>query len=395
MGKSDASRDPGSGFGTGELSALEARIVAAGNDAGDVAAAFANLAPDADVLNAVASQPEHARTPGAYVQMLATDARAGKARRLAADHRETLDAITRTVQVPAGIVLAIWGIESQFGAAMGRFRTVRALTTLALRHRRRVQFWEGELAAAFKIARELAITPERLTGSWAGALGHTQFIPSTYLGFAVDFDDDGRRDLIGSVPDALASAANLLASSGWQPGLPWGFETTLPAAFDFAAAGPDVHHQLDDWRALGLAVARADGAGVDDAQQPYRLLLPEGAVGPAFLVSVNFDAILAYNAAMPYALAVGLLADAIAGRHGPRTPWLPANEALSLAERKALQAGLVALGWETGGVDGILGRRSVAAVRAFQARIGLPQDGFATRALLGALERAVARRDGA
>ena len=405
-------QDPGELSGNvdrAQLRALAKRLEAAGVDGAVLSAFFDGFLPDADVLARVQTQPEHARTPGAYVEMLATAERAGKARTIKGELSDTLGAIGATFGVPGDILLAIWGIESRFGAAMGRTQTVCALATLALCHTRRAAFWEDQLAAVFDVAGELDLDATDLRGSWAGALGHTQFMPRTWLQAALDFDGDGKRDLIGSSVDALASAANLLARSGWQRDLVWGGEVFLPDAFDYATVGPDGAMTLSEWRTLGVSPVQPRNfeagwetggrsgvrVSVEDQPHAFRLIMPEGHDGPQFLVSVNFDAILQYNAAVPYALAVGLLSNAIGRRPGLVRPWRNPDDALTLAERTSLQAGLVALGWATGGIDGILGAQSLSAIREFQSREGMVADGYASRSLLAAIERAVAARQGA
>jgi glucose-6-phosphate 1-epimerase len=256
---------------------------------------------------------------------------------------------------------------------------IRSLATLAIEETRRPQFWRTELLQALRIVERGDIAAEAMTGSWAGAIGHTQFMPSTFNRFAIDFDGDGRRDLMGSVADGLASAANYLAHSGWQRGEPWGFEVSLPAGFDFALSAPTPLRPLSFWSARGLK--RADGQDLPRSTLDHRLLLPAGASGPAFLVNRNFGALLRYNPAVPYALAVAHLGDRIGGAR-PFARAFPDEPALSRAERQELQERLAALGHDVGGVDGIIGSLTRVAIRSYQKSKGLPQDGHPSASLI-------------
>jgi membrane-bound lytic murein transglycosylase B len=225
-----------------------------------------------------------------------------------------------------------------------------------------------------------------MIGSWAGAGGHTQFMPSTYLAYAVDFDGDGKADIWGSVPDALASTANYLKASGWRRGEPWGFEVVLPAGINYALSAPGREQPLSFWRKLG--VERADAGSLPDTTLPLALLLPAGAGGPAFLVTDNFNALLRYNPAVVYALAVAHLGDRIAS-HGPIVGAWPTNDRpLGRLERQELQRLLSARGLDTGGIDGIIGGRSQASIREFQRSQDLPQDGYPSQRLLDLLRLA-------
>jgi membrane-bound lytic murein transglycosylase B len=315
------------------------------------------------VAELAARQPEHVKSASAYVTGLATEERIAAGRRLAATHAALLDAVEATYGVDRNVLMAIWGIETAFGTEMGGRPVLRSLMTLALLDARRAGFWQRELLVALRLVQDGVVSADRLVGSWAGAFGHTQFIPSTFSRYAVDFDKDGRRDLPGSVADALASAANYLRASGWMPGLPWGFEVALPRDFDFAWSTPGRVRSLSEWRAAGV-VAGAQ-AGLPPSLE-LQLLLPAGARGPAFLVSANFRAILRYNQANAYALSVGHLADRIAGGAALATPWPDDDKPLNRAERQELQSLLSVWGHDTGGLDGIIGDRTRAAIRATQ-----------------------------
>lgn len=342
------------------------------------------LAADVDVAARVTAQPEHQEPMGAYIARLTSPERVAEGRRLAAEHAALLTAIETAYHVDRHVLLAIWGIESRYGTAMGSRSVVRSLASLALLDRRREAYWMGELIAALRILQAGDTRTPALEGSWAGAMGHTQFMPSTYLAYAVDFDRDGRRDLQGSVADALASTARYLASSGWSAATVWGREVILPAGFDYRLTAPGHTRTLDAWRAAGVRLAATDaasGSGRTGDPQAWRLWLPVGAHGPAFLVGGNFKAILRYNPTAAYALAVGHLADRIAGADALAGQW-PADRPLARSEREELQRLLAGQGLDTGGFDGIIGDRTRAAIRATQRRLDLTEDGYPSKELL-------------
>ncbi|MGH6814224.1 MAG: lytic murein transglycosylase [Hyphomicrobiaceae bacterium] len=335
--------------------------------------AAANLAPDPEVLALTQRQPEHTRSVGDYLATLVSAERIEEGSRKLAENETTLASLETRYGVDRHILVAIWGVESKFGATMGVRGTIRSLATLAAYDTRRGSFWRSELLAALQILQRGDTTPDRLTGSWAGAMGHTQFMPTTYQTYAVDFDRDGRRDIWGTVADALASTGNYLKASGWRTGEPWGFEIVLPSGFDVALSAPGNAKRAADWQALGAAVPAGRSWPRTDGE--LRLLLPAGHRGPAFLASRNFRAILRYNPAVAYALAVGHLADRFAGRPPFAVPWPDSDRPLARAEREEVQRRLAARGLNTGGVDGILGTETQAAIRSYQKNVGLPQDG--------------------
>ncbi|KDB53453.1 hypothetical protein X805_09080 [Sphaerotilus natans subsp. natans DSM 6575] len=281
-------------------------------------------------------------------------------------HRPVLDEVAQRHGVDAATVVAVWGVESNFGQTFGSYPLVQSLATLSCQGRRQ-GFFRGELFAALRILQAGHVPPERLRGSWAGAFGHTQFMPTTYERLAVDFDGDGRRDLIDSVPDALASTANFLARAGWKDGLPWGFEVRLPEGFSTEGQGRKLRQPMARWRDLGLR--RADGAPLPELDAPAGLMTPAGPQGPAFLVTKNFDAIYSYNAAESYGLAIAHLADRLRGAGPFVTPWPTDDAGLSRAERRELQQLLAARGHDIGAIDGLLGERSRAAIRAERGRL--------------------------
>lgn len=378
------------------IAALEAALEAVRQEPGGerlsvatLAAARAMLAGDDAVLEAAASQPEHARTAGEYVSLLVSPDRIAKGSEKLAANADVLRRIEAAYGVDRHVLVAIWGVESNYGERMGERPIIRSLATLATSEPRRQQFWRRELLAALQIVEAGDKSAAQLLGSWAGAMGHTQFMPSTYLAHAVDFDGDGRRDIWSSPADALGSAANYLKASGWRPTRNWGHEVVLPAGFDPAVSDP-ARPRLTwtQWQAQGVVAA---GTVVIAETTLLQLILPAGIQGPAFLVSDNFRAILRYNNAQSYALAVGHLSDRLAGLPAFRAGWPPGDRALSLAERIELQQLLSARAHDTGGIDGMLGTASRAAIRAFQRAAQLPEDGYPSPSLLERLRREAAR----
>ncbi len=336
-----------------------------------------------EILPRISAQPEHTRSTGAYVRALVSPARIAAGRAALTAHGDTLAAVESRTGVDRHVLLAIWGIETNYGATTGGHNVLAALATLAYADPRRAAFWRRELIAALAIVSSGDIAPEAMSGSWAGAMGLTQFMPSTYRRHAVDFDGDNRRDIWRSPADALASAANYLRRSGWQSGAPWTIEMTLPAGFDFDHADPSATLPLEAWQLIGLT--RPAGRAWPQSAELFRLLLPAGAQGPALLVGANHRAILRYNASTSYALSVGLLADALRGAPPLAASWPLEDRGLGREERRELQERLLALGHDTGGVDAVLGRQTRAAIRAFQRANGLPIDGHPSARLLSIL----------
>jgi lytic murein transglycosylase len=294
-----------------------------------------------------------------------------------------LAAIEQTYGVPRQILVGIWAMETAYGAIPGDFDVVRVMATLAAQGRRRT-FAEAELISALKIIQSGEASRAQLHGSWAGAMGQTQFIPSTFLSTAVDGDGDGRRDIWDSPADALASAANLLAKAGWTRGQGWAREVSVPAGFDWSLSeGPKL--TPTEWAKMG--VVRADGLPWTeaDAEAPAQLVAPTGAVGPAFLLLPNHFVIRKYNNSLAYALAVGLIADRLSGRGPLATPW-PAETPLSLADRMTAQRALAAEGFDPGAPDGLIGLRTRAALRDWQKARGLTADGYLSVAMIDRLK---------
>jgi membrane-bound lytic murein transglycosylase B len=335
------------------------------------------LNPRIEELNE--KQPEFVRTIWDYLAGVLTEARISRGRQLIFDNAALFARLQDTYGVPAEVLTAIWAVETGYGQNEGTYNLFEALATLAYEGPR-MEYGRRQFIAALKIAEVEGRDPVTMKGSWAGAFGHTQFVPTTFLESAVDGDGDGKRDVWDSPADALASAANYLRRSGWRPGDTWGEEVQLPSGFAYEAADPETKKSISDWAMLG--VRKISGEPLSDSADQAAIFLPGGYRGPAFLVRNNFGVILKYNAATSYALAIGLLSDRLKGAAGVRASWPVEEVALDERSRTALQEGLTALGFSTGGVDGVLGRQSRAAIRAYQLARGIPADGFATAGLL-------------
>jgi membrane-bound lytic murein transglycosylase B len=342
--------------------------------------------PDPTVLEKAAYQPEFTTKIWDYLDSRVNPYTVKIGREMAARHAKTLAAIERRFGVDKTILLAIWSMESNYGAVLDnddRLHYVpRALATLGYADPRRAKFARKQLVAALKILQNGDVPAKEMTGSWAGAMGHTQFIPTSYLLYAVDADGNGHRDIWNSVPDALATSANLLAKNGWDTGRTWGYEVVVPAS---AARQVGKTHTLSQWAALGLK--RPGGKGFRDGGIRAVLKMPAGPNGPGFLMTANFFTIKNYNASDSYALAVGLLADQIAGYGGMRQRWPRPDGALDITEKFELQTRLKTLGYYNGEVDGNFGSGSKAAISAVQERIGMEPDGEPSKTLLDALRR--------
>ncbi len=357
---------------------------------GTLTAALDGLRLNRRALKLEARQPEFVTPVGAYVAALTGKKALDAGREKRRQHTALLARIEAAYGVPARYLLAIWRLESDYGANFGAFPVVETLATLAYAGTpKRRPFWRRQLFGALRIVDRGHAPLGRLVGSWAGAMGHTQFIPTTYLDHAVDFDGDGRRDLWRSLPDVFASTANYLRKSGWQPGLPFGWEAKLPDGFDYSRAHIGESRTVAEWRALG--VRRADGRPIPQTDRPASLVVPAGWNGPIFLVTQNYRAILRYNNAAAYALTVGLLAERLEGQGNLVARWPEADRLLSRSEKAELQRKLMALGYDPGPVDGKVGPDTMKAIRAFQKSAGKPADGYANHALLEAVRRAAHR----
>lgn len=342
---------------------------------------LAGVQPDPDVVRLDRAQPEFSRPAGAYVQTTVSSGRIAEARRRA----DIVPwAVVQRYGVPSEILVAIWGLESSFGQIQGNKDVIRSLATLAHDGRRR-DWAEGQLKHALDIVVDGRRPRAGLVGSWAGAMGQTQFMPDNYLRLAVDQDGDGKIDIWGSEVDALASAANLLSQAGWKRSQRWGYEVILPRSFNYAEAETS-RHPWSYWAARGVTLAGGGAPSPAEAAEPASILLPQGARGPAFLALPNHFVIRRYNNSVSYALAIGLTADGVEGRPGLVATW-PADAPLSREQRMGAQAALTRLGYDTGGVDGVVGTNTRNALRRWQQANGRLADGYLTAALADELMR--------
>ncbi|KAB0566902.1 lytic murein transglycosylase [Brucella pituitosa] len=341
--------------------------------------------PDPEVLRKARFQPEFSEPVWNYIDNRVNEHSVAVGQSMAKKWGPWLQRIEQRFSVDRNILLAIWSMESNYGEILKRddvmMDTIRSLATLAYADQRRAKFGRTQLIAAMKILQTGDIDRGHLTGSWAGAMGHTQFIPTSYQAYAVDMDGNGKRDIWNSVPDALGTAANLLHRNGWQPGRTWGYEVVLPAGRKF----PSGSLSAAEWQRLG--VVRANGRPFPDANEKVTLKVLDGRQGPAFLMAKNFSVIKRYNNADKYALAVGLLADRIGGYQGLRQDWNRPFTPITMNEREELQTHLKALGYYDGNIDGKIGATSRKAIEAFQQRNGLQPDGHPSKEVLTVLRR--------
>jgi lytic murein transglycosylase len=345
----------------------------------DAAFAGAGLLPG--VIERDRNQTEFTRTLEDYLAIAASEERVGKGRAALGRYGGTLAAIEARYGVEPEVVTAVWGMESFYGERTGDVPVISALATLAYEGRR-ASFFESQLVAALKILQNGDVTPARMTGSWAGAMGQTQFIPTTYLAHAVDFDGDGRRDIWSADPtDSLASAAAYLSRSGWRHGQPWGVEVRLPEGFG-GPLGRGTTRSPSAWAAAG--VRDMDGRAVPD-WGPASIVAPMGPSGPAFMVFPNFAVIGRYNNAENYMIGIGHLSDRLKGGPPVRGSFPPDARGMTIADRRALQERLTARGFDTGGADGVIGKRTTEAIAGYQARAGLPVTGEPSLELLASL----------
>ncbi len=357
----------------------------------------AALTPDARVLANLDAQPEFRLAIWDYVAVMVDEERIADGQLAMREHAPLLEALHARYSVEPAVLVAVWGVETNFGRGLGVYPIVQSLATLSCAGRRQAYF-RTELFAALRILQAGHVSAAQLYGSWAGAFGHVQFMPSTFERLAVDHDGDGRRNLMRDVPDALASAANYLRNAGWQRGQPWGIEVALPSAagapFSARGEGRRVKRTLAEWHRRGLR--RVSGgplvAGDLAASSTAGLLTPSGVDGPAFLVLRNFDAIYRYNASESYALSIAHLADRLRGAPAFATAWPTDDGGLSRAERRELQQLLTARGHDIGDVDGVLGARTIAAVRAEQEALAHEITGRPGQRLLVALRAVLQQR---
>jgi membrane-bound lytic murein transglycosylase B len=344
----------------------------------------AGLTPDLSIMDLLDAQPEFNKSPWDYLDLLVSDERIARGRELLAQSASMFAAVERAYGVDRHILAAIWGVESNYGTKGGDRSVLRSTATLACVGRRR-DFFREEFLAALEILARGDVKPDRLIGSWAGAFGPTQFMPSTFKRFAVDFDHDGRRDVVDSVADVMASTANNLKTDGWVPGESWGYEVALPAGFDYLLADRSKQMTVGQWQALGIK--RIGDKPFPRASEKAFLLLPAGARGPAFLMLQNFRVIMKYNPAEAYALAIGHLADRLRGGGPFVQAWPREERALSMSERFEMQQLLAQRGYDIGEPDGLLGPRTRIAIRNFQSATGQIPDGFASTLVLDRLRQ--------
>jgi membrane-bound lytic murein transglycosylase B len=335
----------------------------------------AALTPDLRIMDLLDSQPEFTKSFWDYLDLLVSDERIARGREILLQHQAIFDAMERAYGVDRYIIAAIWGVESNYSTAIGERPVIRSTATLACIGRRQDYFRE-EFLSTLDILQRGDVSPDHLKGSWAGAFGPTQFMPTSFKRFAVDFDGDGRRDVVDSVADVIASTANNLKRDGWVRGQTWGYEVVLPQGFNYLLGDRSQQLTLRGWERLG--VRRVNNERFPRMAGRAVLLVPAGARGPAFLMLENFRVIMKYNPAEAYALAIGHLADRLRGGGPLAQAWPRDQRALSLSERYELQQLLARRGFNVGEPDGQLGGRSRGAIRDFQASIGLIPDGFAS-----------------
>ena len=348
--------------------------------------AFADVSFDPSVIRADRSQPEFAKPVWEYLDGALSPLRVRKGQSLVNQYADVLQSIEQRYGVDRQALVAVWGMESNFGSFQGDKSVIRSLATLAYEGRR-PGFAHAQLLAALQILQQGDIAPEKMLGSWAGAMGQTQFIPTTYNTHAVDFDGDGRRDIWGSPADALASTAHYLQSSGWQKGQPWGFEVTVPSTFNYSLADGAIRKSVAEWIQLGVQLPNGASVPPGSEQLSAALLLPAGYRGPAFLILDNFRAVLKYNNSSSYALAVNLLSERFSGAGQISGAWPKDDLPLSRSERIELQNLLSANNYDAGNPDGIIGANPRKAIRAAQQSFGWPADGYPTHKLLENLRK--------
>ena len=370
------------------LSALGERARDEGVEATIVASVLKNTTRLERVIDLDRSQPEFTRTFADYYVRRVSEQRVAQGRALYGEHRNLLTRLQHEYGVPAHYLLAFWGLETNYGSYFGKIPTTDALATLAC-DQRRAAFFSNEFVSALRIIAAGDIAQERMVGSWAGAIGHVQFLPSTFLKYAVDGDGDGRRDLWGSIPDALTSAANYLRGIGWQTELRWGREVRLPQNFDYSLGGRKQRLALSEWARLG--VTDAYGGALPPLDFEAAVLVPAGHLGPAFLAYDNFDVIMRWNRSEYYAISVGRLADRIAGSVALTREAGTKSEPISREEVRRLQKALGLLGYDAGEADGIFGPATRWALSRFQHAKGMIADGHLNREALLAVGEAASK----
>ncbi len=361
------------------LDGFQGRAIGEGIEPAVLANALGSMRYMTGVIEKDRNQSEFTKQIWVYLESAVSDARIRNGQAALAANAGLLEQIEARYGVEAEVVTAVWGLESAYGTFRGSTPVIPALATLAFDGRRGA-FFEDQLIAALRIVQAGDTAPDRMTGSWAGAMGHTQFMPTSYLDYAQDFTGDGRRDIWSDDPaDALASTAAYLAHFGWTKGQPWGLEVRLPDGFDYAQSGERIKKPVADWLALG--VTDAGGAAIPE-YGPASILLPAGARGAAFMIFDNFHVLERYNTADAYVIGVGHLSDRIAGGPGLRASWPVDDRNLRATEKQEMQERLTQAGFDTDGVDGIIGPNTIQAIREYQASVGLIPDGYASYEIL-------------
>lgn len=375
------------------LANLRSQAIAAGVSGTTYDRYTQNLTPDYSVIDKLNYQPEFSTPIWDYLSGLVDEERVELGKQKLAQYRDVLNRASQTYGVPPETIVAVWGVESNFGDISGKYPLLQALGTLSCEGRRQ-SYFRTEFFATMRILQRGDLTEDQLKGSWAGAFGHTQFMPSTYERLAVDFDGDGRRDLVSSTVDALASTANFLNKAGWQAGMPWGFEVKVPQGMSIDGEGRRSKKALSSWSARG--VTRIDGSplvqGALSSSTSAGLMAPAGVNGPVFLVFKNFDAIYSYNAAESYGLAIAHLSDRLKGARPFATSWPTDDPGTSRAERREIQQFLINRGYDIGAVDGLIGDKTRVAIRQEQTRLGLNPTGRAGQQILRAFRQEQAKK---
>jgi lytic murein transglycosylase len=362
------------------LAGLQKSAAAAGVDQATIQSVTGNLEPN-DAASFIGQQPEFTTPIWDYMAALVDEERVTEGRQKLREYANALAAAQERFGVDPATLVSIWGVESDYGKGFGWRPVVQSLATLSCTANRRQDAFRGEFVAAMKILANGDVRLEEFKGSWAGAFGHTQFMPTTFLRMRVDLDGDGHSDIVGSVPDALGTTANFLRKSGWDASQPWGFEVKLPENYS-RPSGRGTRAAMSSWASRGIT--RVDGAALGGGNAA--LIIPAGNDGPAFLVTRNFDALYTYNNAISYALAIAVLSDRLRGGQGIATPWPTDDPGLSRIERKELQTLLQQRGYPIGNIDGVLGAKTREAIADFQERAGLKRDGRAGQKVLQALK---------
>lgn len=364
------------------LSGLRSAAAAKGVSGTTFDRAMAGVEPDMKIIEAMNNQPEFKTPIWDYLGTLVDDEKVAEGRSMLRQYASVFAAAERRFGVDRHTIAAVWGVESDFGKARGKWPLVQSLATGACLAPRRNAFFKGELIATLQIIQRGDVRPDRLVGSWAGAFGHTQFIPSTYLRLAVDGDGDGRRDLVDSIPDALHSTANFMDKAGWVTGATWGYEVRVPDGYR-GTTGRNPKRSLAHWAAQGIV--KYDGSRLD-GHGNAGLLMPAGRNGPAFLVFKNYDAAYSYNGADSYALAISLLSDRLRGKPGVQGRWPTDDLPLSREQRRELQRLLISRGYDVGEPDGAVGSLTRAAIKDIEAKLGMQQTGRPGEKVLRALK---------